>query len=143
MAGNYVTGDQVGSYSHSYFTTQQETYMGNVVAAQASATAWGHFRSRNKVIVSRVSLVCRSTPSATAGSLHVVYLDTGGSVNTLKTLTLASCTLGWATTLSFTGKTLSTLTEAIALIQQNTEKGDFDLVYEYQVLFDASASTYA
>jgi len=138
MAGNYQTGDTVGSYSHPYFTGQNEAYMPNTVAAQASATAWGHFRSRNKLLVSRVSLYCVSAPSATAGSLHVVHLDTGATATTLASLTLASCVAGYATTLSFTGKTLGTITEAIALLNQNTEKGDFDLVYEYQVLYDTN-----
>ena len=138
MAGNYPRAEEVGSYSHPYFTTQHEAFLGNVAAAAASATAWAKFRSRNKILVSRVSLVCISAPSATAGSLHCVHYDTGATATTLKSLTIAACSAGWATSLSFTGKTLGTLTEYIALMNQNNEKGDFEVIYEYQVLYPAT-----
>lgn len=134
MAGNYQTGDMVGSYSHPQFTVQQES-LSRHAAAAASATSWGHFRSRNKVLVSRVSLVCISAPSNTAGTIKVYHVDTGATATALYTLTVSACSAGWATTMNFTGKTLGTITEAITLQQENNEKGDWDVLVEYQLLY--------
>jgi hypothetical protein len=134
MAGNYTRGSDVGSYSHPYFTGQhQHCWTG--AAGQASGTLWAHFASRNKVLVSRVSVLAISAPSATAGSLQVIHYDTAGTATTLKGLTLSGCSLGFATTLTLTEKTLETISQYIALKLTANEKGDWIVTYDYQVLF--------
>lgn len=137
MAGNYKTGDDTGSYSNPQFTTQR-THLARHVGASASSVSFAHFRSRNKVLVSRVSLVCISAPSLTSGTLKVYHVDTGATATALFTLTLASCIAGYATTMAFTGKTLGTLTEAIALQTEQNESGDWDVLVEYQLLYPVS-----
>jgi len=133
MAGNY-SGD-VGSYSHSYFTSGMQERLTNIAGATASLAAWARFRARNKVLVSGVSLVNISAPTLTSGSLNVIFYDTGATATTLKSLTISSCSAGWATALTFTGKTLETLTQYIALTFTANEKGDWDVLYDYQVLY--------
>jgi len=134
MAGNYTSGKQIGKYSDPQYTTQREAVI-NVEGAGVSATPFAAFMSRNKVLVNRVSVRCLSSPSVTSGTLCVHFVDTGGTATTLKHLTLAACSAGWNTTLTFTAKTLETLTQYIALFATSNDKGNWSVVYEYQVLY--------
>jgi hypothetical protein len=127
---------QLDSYSHPYYTMLHKDASYNAAAGAASGTAWGYFRSRNKVLVSRVSIVCRSTPSATNGTLKVFQNDTAGTaLATVKTLTVSQCSAGWATSLSWTAVTLETLTQYMSMKFENNEKGKFDIIYEYQICY--------
>ena len=134
MAGNYAQGSDVGSYSHPQFTMQQRfTWAGD--CASASAVQFAQFASRNKVLVDRASIIYTSGPSATAGTLCVIFYDTALTATTLKALTIAACSAGYATTVTFTAKTLETISQHIACVTTNNEKGDAVVVYEYQVLY--------
>ena len=135
MAGNY-SGD-VGSYSHPQFTTQNQQIYSREGAA-VSLTNFACFASRNKVLVNRVFVRALSTPSATAGTLCVNFIDTAGTEVTLKALTLSACSLGFITSLSFTAKTLETVTQYIGIDLTNNEKGKWLVIYDYQVLYPAT-----
>jgi len=140
MAGNYTSGNDIGSYSHPQFTTQNQAVM-FVDGAPTTAVNWACFASRNKVIVNRVYLRCTSSPSATAGSMAVHHNDTGGTVTTLANITVSACSAGWNTTMTLTEKTLETITQFISLVNDGTcDKGNWLVVYDYQVLFPGTYS---
>ncbi len=139
MAGNYPSGMDVGSYSHPYFTDQkQATFSG--AAAAASLVQWACFAARNKVLVNRVYVRNISAPSTTAGTLCCIHYDTAATATTLKALTVSACSAGWNTTITFTAKTLETISQYIALTLTNNEKGDWLVIYEYQVLYPGTYS---
>ena len=140
MAGNYAAGDMVGSYSHHQFTTQNQCCM-CVNGAPVTAVNFACFASRNKVMVNRVHVRAISSPSGTPGSLAVHFNDTGATVTTLQNMTVSACSAGWNTSFSFTAKTLETITQFISLVSDGgCDKGDWMVVYEYQVLFPVTYS---
>ena len=132
MAGNYPAGMDVGSYSHPQFTeTRTATF--SLAGAPVSATQIAQFASRNKILVNRVNILYTSSPSLTVGSIAVIFYDSALTATTLKGMTVSSCSAGWATTISFTAKTLDTITQHIGVIA--LDKGDIFVSYEYQVLY--------
>lgn len=122
----------VESYSHSDYTGLQQTWM-NRVQGPASVTNFAHFGTRNKVLVRAVHVFVRSAASAAGGSLHVMR-----STVTIKSLTVASATTA-GTYHCFTLSSLNTLHtigEQMALrVSGACDKGEFDVCYEYQILY--------
>ena len=135
MAGNYA-GD-VDSYSGPHFA-EQKVAIFSLSGAPVSATQFAQFASRNKILVNRVNILYTSSPSLTSGSICVIFYDTGLTATTLKALTVSACSAGWATSVTFTAKTLETITQHIGIIAM--DKGDVFVSYEYQVLYP---NTYA
>jgi hypothetical protein len=130
MAGNY-SGD-IGSYSHPQFTEQRTAFFA-VLGVGVSQTQFAQFSSRNKILVNRVSIMYTSSPSSTSGTLAVIFYDTALTATTLKTLTVSSCSAGFATTVTFTAVTLETLSQHLAITA--LDKGDVACSYEYQLLY--------
>lgn len=137
MAGNYAGGMDVGSYSHPMFTQVNVAFF-SVLGAGVSQTQFASFSSRNKVLVNRANILYTSSPSLTSGTLTVIFYDTALTATTLKTLTVSACSAGWATTVTFTAKTLETITQHISMT--GMDKGDVAVSYEYQVLFPQTYS---
>lgn len=135
MAGNYPQGEDVGSYSHPQFTEYRTQSFNINGAPSASAKPFAVLQSRNKILVDRVFVRSISSPSTTAGTLCVHFVDTGATATTLKALTVSACSAGWQTSITFTAKTLETITQFMALYLTNNEKGDWLVTYEYQVLY--------
>jgi len=134
MSGNYTDGDQIGSYSDPQFTALRQNCM-HVQGAPTTALSWACFASRNTVLVNRVYVRCISSPSATAGTLCVHFTDTDATVTTLQAMTASAVSATWNTTFSFTAKTLATITQYLSLASTGgVDKGDWMVVYEYQVL---------
>ena len=130
---NY-NGD-VGSYSHSYFTGEEQYF--TRTAFTSSNTDYAHFAARNKVLVRSVSIECKSNPSTTIGTLKL-YRTQGGSAAAIKTLTLANVSAGWLTTFTLTASnTLDTITSFMSTRIETNDKGDWHVIYSYQVLFPA------
>jgi len=130
---NY-NGD-VGSYSHSDYTGLRECWMNKVSAAQASATDFAHFATRNTVLVRAVHIWLRSACSGTAGSMHVSRSAVTIASKTMASLADAGTYFCFTLTSS---NTLHTITEVMALRASGNEKGKFDVLYEYQVLYPST-----
>lgn len=135
MAGNY-SGD-IGSYSHPQFTEQRTAFF-SVLGAGVSQTQFASFSSRNKILVNRANILYTSSPSLTAGTICVIFYDSGLTATTLKALTASAVTAGYATTMTFTAKTLETITQHISVT--GMDKGDVAVSYEYQVLYPETYS---
>ena len=133
MAGNY-SGD-IDSYSGPFFSEQKVANF-SVLGAGVSQTQFASFSSRNKILLNRVNVLYTSSPSLTAGTLCVIFYDSALTATTLKALTVSACTAGWATTLTFTAKTLETINQHFSMT--GMDKGDVVVSYEYQVLYPAT-----
>lgn len=128
-----------GSYDHPNFTVRREARLNAVQGAAASLTDFAHFRSRNKCIVDYVTVHCTSLPSAaTSWSLQVMRTGaTGTSTHTIaaKTITSFSVVGNLSAVITLTSSnTLATLGAFFALEMDGTEKGKFDVCWEYRIL---------
>jgi len=124
---------QVESYDNPNFTIVREARMYGAQSPAASLTDFAVFRCRSKCIVKTISVHCRSLPSAiTTFSLQVMR---GASTIAAKTVTSFSVVgdLSAIFTLN-SSNTLTSLGESISLELDSTEKGKFDVIYEYQLL---------
>lgn len=130
---NY-NGD-VGSYSHEDYTGLKEAWI-NKAQGAASLTDIAHFASRNKVLVRAVHIWVRSACSAATGSAYVTR-----SAVTIGSVTLASATtVGTYHCITLTTlNTLATITEQMAIrMGAGVDKGEFDVCYEYQILYPST-----
>ena len=120
-------------YDHPRFTTLREAHMPAVQAPAASLTDFAHFRSKNKCIVTHVLVHCKSLPSAaTSWSLQVMR---GATTIAAKTISSFSVVGDMSALIPITAdNTLLSAGESIALEMDGTEKGKFDVVWEYQML---------
>lgn len=92
----------------------------------ASATAFARFRARAKIVVNSVAVMVTSASSA-AKVIFTVERD--GSANT--TFTIVSATSAGALTIAPLNVTL----DSLGLINlKHSDTGDYQVVYEYQVL---------
>lgn len=128
-----------GRYDHPNFTITREAHLAAVQAPDASLTDFAHFRSRNKCIVTAVTVHCKSLPSAlTTWSLQVMRSNiTGTSTHTIaaKTLTSFSVVGDLSAVITLTSSnTLPSLGAFFSLEMDSTEKGKFDVVWEYRFL---------
>lgn len=128
-----------GRYDHPNFTVIRESHMKSVQSPSASLTDFAHFRSRNKCIVTAVTVHCASLPSAiTSWSLQVMRTGaTGTSTHTIaaKTLTSFSVVGDISAVLTLvSSNTLPSLGAFVSLELDSTEKGKFDVVWEYRLL---------
>lgn len=128
------------SYDHPTFLVTQQNTMKNIAAAQASLTDFAIFRCRNKCVVTHVTVSCTSLPSAaTSWSLQVMRTGaTGTSTHTIAAKTITSFSvvgnLSAATITIASSGTLSTLGAFMALEMDGTEKGKFDVIWEYRLI---------
>ena len=127
------------SYDHPNFIITREDRQNLVQSPSASLTDFALFRTRNKCIVTAVTVHCRSLPSAiTSWSLQVMRTGaTGTSTHTIaaKTITSFSVTGDLSAVITLTSSnTLATLGAYFSLELDSTEKGKFDVVWEYQFL---------
>jgi hypothetical protein len=120
-------------YDSPEFTVTKESRMCSVQSPVASLTDFAHFRSRNKCIVTAVTVHCKSLPSAiTTWSLQVMR---GATTIAAKTVSAFSVVGDLSATLTLTSQnTLLSAGESISLELDSTEKGKFDVVWEYQNL---------
>ncbi len=122
-------------YDHPNFTVRRQETLNFVTAAQASLTDFAHFRTRNKAVVTHCIVTCRSLPSAaTTWSLYV--MRDGASTIATKTVTGFSALSGLSAaviTIASSG-TLASATNFMSLQMDTTEKGKFDVVWEYVFL---------
>ena len=123
------------AYDHPNFTVVRESHMCAVQGPSASLTDFAHFRCRNKCIVTHVTVTCTSLPSAvTTWSLYV--MRDGASTIATKTLTSFSAVGGLSAaviTIASSG-TLATIGNFFSLQCDTTEKGKFDVVWQYRFL---------
>lgn len=132
---NYASGSDIGTYSHEDFTGLREVLLNVVQAPAASVTNFAHFASRNKILIRAAHIWSRSAASGTAGSMHVVRGTTTIASTTLSSLSdVGDYRCITCTTLN----TLATITDIIALRMSGNEKGKFDVLYEYQILYPAT-----
>ena len=123
------------SYDHPHFTVTRESHLNAVQGPSASLTDFGHFRCRNKCVVTHVTVTCTSLPSAiTTWSLYV--MRDGASTIATKTLTgFTTVTQLSAVVITVVSSgTLATIGNFMSIQTDSTEKGKFDLVYEYRML---------
>ena len=130
---NY-NGD-VGTYSEPQYTGLREVWM-NMVKGGESTVHVAHFASRNKILVRALHLWVRSACTAAGGSIQVSRDTTsiaGKGATSMTTVGTYHCIT--LTTLN----TLATITEVISMETNGTcGGGDFDIMYEYQVLYPAT-----
>lgn len=127
-------------YDHpTFLVTQQNTLKGEQGAA-ASLTDFAIFRCRNKCVVTHVTVSCVSLPSAaTSWSLQVMRTGaTGTSSHTIATKTITSFSvvtdLSAACITLASSNTLATLGAYFSLEMDGTEKGKFDVIWEYRLI---------
>jgi len=129
---NY-NGD-VGSYSHSDYTGLKEVWI-NKVQMGACVTPVAQFSSRNKILVRAMHVWTRSAASGSAASLTVtrsgvtIASKVGASLNATGIYFCVTCT---------TLNTLSTITEQVGFQLDTGDKGKWDVMYEYQVLYPST-----
>lgn len=122
-------------YDHPTHTTIQQCCM-NVVQGLAEDTNAGHFRSRNKCVVTHCIVTLTSLPSAgTTFTLMVVR----NAATTIATVTVTGFSvLGDALSAQIiTLTTLNTLlsaTETMSVRTDTVDKGKYDLVWEYRLI---------
>ena len=132
-----------GSYDHPNFTIIRDARLFLIQSPSASLTDFGHFRSRNKCIVKAVTLHCRSLPSAiTSFSIQVMRTGaTGTSTHTIaaKTVTSFSVVGDLPGTITLTSSnTLTSIGAYMSIELDGTEKGKFDILWEYQLIPETS-----
>jgi len=122
-------------YDHPSFTVVREARLCQVQAPATSLVDFAHFRSRNKCIVTHAIVHCTSLPSAvTTWSINVMR-----STSTLKTFAVTSFSVVGDLSAVITiasSNTLLSAGESISLQLDTTEKGKFDVTYEYRLLPD-------
>jgi hypothetical protein len=129
--------NELEGYSHPMYTELHEALISKVAVA-ATATSYGHFRSRNKVIVRAVSFALRSNCSSTAGTLNILN-------NTTTIATIVVChasTGGGAYVLTKTlvsSNTLATITDTMTFTATGgINIGKWDVLWEYDVVYPAT-----
>jgi hypothetical protein len=126
-------------YDHPNFTVRREAHLGVVQAPSVSLTDFAHFRCRNKCIVTHVTVVCTSLPSAiTTFSLQVMRGAASTiAAHTVTTFSALGDDLSAGGPLVITlasSNTLVSLGNWIALELDSTEKGKFNVVWEYRLV---------
>ena len=122
-------------YDHPGFLVVQQCALPQVQSPAASLTDFAHFRSCGKCLVTSVIVSCTSLPSAaTTWSINVMR-----GATTIKTFAVTSFSVvgdlaGQVITLA-SSNTLLSAGESISLELDTTEKGKFDVVYEYRLLY--------
>jgi len=123
-----------GRQDHPNFTVIRQVNMCAVQGPSASLTDFAHFRARNKCIVDYIHVQCTSLPStATSWSLQVMRgattiaaftVSSFSAVGSLHIFTLASL------------NTLASIGASISLEMDGTERGKWDVMYEYRLVPD-------
>lgn len=124
-------------YDNPNFTITRQVNMPAVQSPSASLTDFAHFRCRNKCVVKAVTVHCKSLPSAiTTWSLQVMR---GATTIGAYTVTSFSAVGDLSATITLTSSnTLLSAGESISLELDSTEKGKFDVVWEYTLLPEAT-----
>jgi hypothetical protein len=122
-------------YDHPNFTVRRQQYYDNVQAPDTSATDFAIFRTRNKAIVTNCIVTCRSLPSAkTTWSLRVMR----GGATTIAMYVLSGFSLVAhlsAVEIAITAdNTLASAGNFVSLEMGATDKGKFDVLWEYRFL---------
>lgn len=132
--------EQHSRYDDPNFTIIRECRLNDEQSPSASLTDFAHFRSRNKCIVKSVTVHCSSLPSAiTTWSLQVMR---GSTTIGAKTITSFSVVGDLSATITLvSSNTLLSASETISLELDSTEKGKFDVIWEYQLLPSLTVGT--
>ena len=123
-------------YDHPNFTVRREAHLGVVQSPSTSLTDFAHFRCRNKCVVTHVMVTCTSLPSAiTTWSLQVMRGATTIAAHTVTTFSALGDDLsaGFVITL-VSSNTLASVGNSVSLELDATEKGKFDVVWEYRLI---------
>jgi len=125
-------------YDDENYTIIREAHLNAVQSPAASLTDFAHFRCRNKCIVTHVTVSMTSLPSSnTAWSLQVMRNGATTLAFHLATSFSVNATVASLQQVEFTLTTLNTLVSVgnyISLELDSTEKGKFDVVYQYQYI---------
>lgn len=120
-------------YDDPNFTIIREARMASVQSPSASLTDFAAFRCRNKCIVKTVTVHCKSLPSAiTTWSLQVMRGAITIAAKTISSFSVVEDLSAIITLVS--SNTLTSAGESISLELDSTEKGKFDVIWEYQLL---------
>ena len=124
-----------GGYDHPNFTVTQTAQLNAVQSPSASLTDFAHFRSRNKCIVTHVIVTCTSLPSAiTTFRLQVMRGATTIAAHTVTSFSALGDDISALVITLTSSNTLLSAADCISLELDSTEKGKFDVVYEYRLL---------
>lgn len=124
-------------YDHPHFTIVREAHLKAVQSPAASLTDFADFRCRNKCIVKSVTIHCASLPSAIT-TFTVMAMR---STTTMNKYTQSSFSVVGDMSITMTlvsANTLLSASETVSLQLDSTEKGKFDVIWEYQMLLPAS-----
>ena len=122
-------------YAHPNFTVRREAHLNAVQGPAASLTDFAHFRCRNKCVVTHVTVTCTSLPSAITTWTLLIMRDGTSTANkvALTGFTSVINLSATVTTIASAG-TMATIGNYMSLQTDSTEKGKWDVVYEYRFL---------
>jgi len=119
-------------YDHPhYLITRQQSIFSET--SSVSGVALCHFRTRAKSVVKHVTVRCISAPSVASGQIAILR----NNATTLKTHTVSTASLVASAMFNYTlvsSNTLATLTDYINIAFSGTDKGKWEVIYEYQML---------
>lgn len=133
--------NELEGYSHPVYTKLHEARLCKV-QGPVSLLDFAHFRSRNTVIVRAVHLNIRSMCSAASAATNLATAGTvfvTRSAVTIATLAVAGGVTGYSGCITLTtNNTLATITEVMAIRLKGFDKGQWDVIYEYDVVYPAT-----
>jgi hypothetical protein len=120
------------SYDHPHYTVVRQISLDKIAGGSTSLVEFARFRCRTKALVRFVHVYCRSAPSAASGQVSV---SRQGSIIKTQTISTASLVAGQSFLFTLTScNTLETITDTVGIQLGGTDKGDWDVLYEFQVL---------
>lgn len=120
------------SYDHPHYNIVRQQSIFNL-RSNESAVAMCHFRTRQKALVRHVTVRCISAPSVASGQIAILR----NNATTLKTHTVSTASLVASAFFQYTcvsSNTLETITDYMNITLSGTDKGKWEVIYEYQML---------
>lgn len=120
------------SYDHPHYLITRQASIFNV-RSNVSGVAMCHFRTRAKSLVKHITVRCISAPSVASGQIAILRNNT----TTLKTHTVSTASLVASAMFHYTcvsSNTLATITDYMNIKLSATDKGKWEVIYEYQML---------
>lgn len=127
------TQDKHSKYDDPNFTVVREARMIACQSPSASLTDFAEFRCRNKCVVKAVTIHCKSLPSAIT-TFTILAMRSTTTINKYTQSSFSAVGDMSATITCVSANTLASASQTISLQLDSTEKGKFDVIYEYNLL---------
>lgn len=138
MANN----NELEGYTHPLYSVGHEHRICKIQGPN-SLIDFAHFRSRNTTIVRAMHIYCASAPSTPSTATNLV---TSGSLfitrasSTIRTgVTLSGVVAGWSLCVTLSSSnTTSSMGEWMAVRLKGMDKGQWDIIWEYDIIYPAA-----